>query len=100
VCVGSHSHGLIVKGTVRAVEPGTWAVVDFGAGASCNLFHKCDDFRKYGAPPPAEFYGIVDKMTDRGNGILAVHNSCPYKWPPGIGERVFLYLKTCTKNHC
>jgi PKD repeat protein len=102
VCQGSgSSHPLIIKGTVVAVEPGNWAIVDFGAGHNCgNTYHKCDDFRKWGVSPPAEFYGIVDKMTDRGNGIMGVHNACPYKWPPAIGERVFVFYKNCRQNHC
>lgn len=99
VCQGSGgSHTTIVKGVVVAVEPGNWAIVNFGQGASCeSLWHKCDDFRRLS---PENFYGIVDKMTDRGNGILGVHNSCPYRWPPQVGERVFIYYKTCSQNHC
>lgn len=98
-CAGSgHAHQSIIKGRVVAVEAGQWAIVDFGAGHSCaNVWHKCDDFRRLN---PEGFYGIVDKMTDRGNGVLAVHNSCPYRWPPSVGEQVFIYYKTCSINHC
>jgi len=99
VCQGKGSgHGSIIKGTVVAVEPGNWAIVDFGAGHNCgNTWHKCDDFRRLS---PEGFYGIVDKMTDRGKGILAVHNACPFRWPPQVGERVFLIYKTCSQNYC
>lgn len=98
-CSGSgHSHQTIIKGRVVAVEAGQWAIVDFGAGHTCaNTWHKCDDFRRLN---PEGFYGIVDKMTDRGNGVLAVHNACPYRWPPSVGESVFIYYKTCSINHC
>src|SRR5262249_10663126 len=99
VCSGSgHSHQTIIKGRVVAVESGNWAVTSFGAGHTCaNTWHKCDDFRRLS---PEGFYGIVDKMEDRGNGVLAVHNSCPYRWPPSVGEGVFIYYKTCSQNHC
>ena len=95
---GGGGHQTIIKGTVVAVESGQWAIVDFGSGAHCgNTYHRCDDFRRLS---PESFYGIVDKMTDRGNGILGVHNSCPFRWPPSVGERVFIYYKTCSQNHC
>jgi PKD repeat protein len=102
VCQGNGGgHSAIIRGTVINVEPGSWAIVDFGAGHNCgNTWHKCDDFRKWGVGPPAEFFGIVDKMVDRGNGVLAVHNACPYRWPPAKGEKVFVYFKTCRQNHC
>lgn len=98
VCTrGTGAHRLIF-GRVVAVEPGNWAVTAFGAGHNCgNTFHKCDDYRR---ADPENFYGIVDSMKDRGNGILAVHNKCPYRWPPAVGEKVFLIYKTCTQNHC
>lgn len=99
VCPGNGgNHQNIIKGRVVAVEPGQWAIVNFGGGHNCsNTWHKCDDFRKL---RPEGFYGIVDKMTDRGNGVMGVHNSCPYRWPPSVGEEVFVYLKTCQQNHC
>lgn len=99
VCAGNGgNHQTIIKGRVIAVEAGNWAVVSFGSGYSCaNTWHKCDDFRRLS---PEGFYGIVDKMTDRGNGVLAVHNACPYRWPPAVGEGVFVYYKTCQQNHC
>jgi PKD repeat protein len=99
LCAGNGGgHQTIIKGRVVAVEPEQWAIVDFGAGNSCeNVWHKCDDFRRLS---PEGFYGIVDKMTDRGDGVLGVHNSCPYRWPPQVGERVFVYYKTCSQNHC
>jgi PKD repeat protein len=102
VCAGSgSSHPLIIKGTVVAVEPGQWAVTDFGPGHNCsNTWHRCDDYRIWGGQGVGEFFGIIDKMTDRGNGVLAVHNSCPYRWPPYVGQRTFVYYKTCAKNHC
>jgi PKD repeat protein len=99
VCAGNGGgHQTIIKGGVVAVEPNNWAITDFGSGATCNnTWHKCDDFRRL---DPEGFYGIVDKMTDRGNGVLGVHNSCPYRWPPQVGERVFIYYKSCAINHC
>lgn len=99
VCAGNGGgHASIIRGRVVAVEAGQWAIVNFGSGHSCaNTWHKCDDFRRLN---PEGFYGIVDKMTDRGNGVLAVHNSCPYRWPPSVGEGVFIYFKTCSINHC
>jgi len=98
VCTRSGNHSTFVRGRVVAVESGNWAIVNFGGGHNCaNTFHKCDDFRRQS---PENFYGIVDKMTDRGNGIMGVHNSCPYRWPPAVGEAVFLYFKTCQQNHC
>ncbi len=102
VCQGKGGgHAQIVRGKVVAVEPGNWAIVDFGAGHNCgNTWHKCDDFRKTGGVGNREFFGIVDKMTDRGNGIMGVHNACPLFWPPGVGDHVFLYYKTCAQNHC
>ena len=102
VCAGNGSgHPAILRGKVLAIEPGNWAVVNFGRGASCKShWHKCDDFRKWGADGLQEFFGIAAKMVDRGNGILAVQNACPLKWPPAVGEDVFLYFKTCQQNHC
>lgn len=99
VCAGNGgNHQTIIKGRVVAVEANNWAITDFGPGATCaNTWHRCDDYRRLS---PEGFYGIVDKMTDRGNGILGVHNSCPYRWPPQVGERTFIYYKTCTQNHC
>lgn len=98
-CQGNGSnHTTIIKGKVIAVEPGNWVIVDFGGGHDChNTWHKCDDYRRW---DPEGFYGIIDKMTDRGNGVLAVHNSCPLHWPPHVGEIDFVYYKTCTQNHC
>lgn len=94
---GTGAHRLIF-GRVVAVESGNWAVTSFGAGRNCgNTFHKCDDYRR---AEPENFYGIVDEMKDRGNGILVVHNKCPHRWPPAIGEKVFLIYKTCKQNHC
>jgi PKD repeat protein len=99
ICQGSGvHHPLVVRGKVVAVEPGQWAIVNFGANGSCNkVWHKCDDFRKY---RPEGFYGIVDKMAERGGGIMAVHNKCPLHWPPSVGEEVFVIWKTCAQNYC
>jgi PKD repeat protein len=99
VCAGNgSSHQTIIKGRIVAVEPNNWAITDFGQGATCaNTYHRCDDFRRL---DPENFYGIVDKMTDRGNGVLGVHNACPYRWPPQVGERVFIYYKSCSINYC
>jgi PKD repeat protein len=99
LCAGNGgNHQTIIKGRVVAVEANNWAITDFGQGATCqNTYHKCDDFRRLS---PEGFYGIVDKMTDRGNGILGVHNACPYRWPPQVGERVFIYYKSCAINYC
>jgi PKD repeat protein len=101
-CAGNGSgHPGILRGDVVAIEPGGWAVVDFGRDASCRThWHKCDDFRKWGADGLQEFFGIAAKMQDRGNGILAVNVACPLRWPPSVGEEVFLYYKTCQQNHC
>jgi PKD repeat protein len=101
-CAGNGGgHNPILRGDVIALEAGNWAVVDFGGNASCRShWHKCDDFRKWGAHGLQEFFGIVGKMQDRGNGVLAVQVACPLRWPPAIGEEVFVYYKTCQQNHC
>ena len=101
-CAGNGSkHTPFLRGDVLSVEPGGWAVVDFGAGATCKShWHKCDDFRKWGADGLQEFFGVAAKMQDRGNGILAVQVACPLRWPPSVGEEVYLYYKTCQQNHC
>jgi len=101
-CGGNGSgHPSILKGDVVALEAGNWAVVDFGRDASCRShWHKCDDFRKWGASGLQEFFGIAAKMQDRGNGVLAVQVACPLRWPPAVGDEVFLYYKTCNQNHC
>jgi len=96
-CQRGGNHPTFIRGVIVAVEPGQWAITNFGPGRTCaNTFHRCDDFRRLS---PENFYGIIDKMTYRGNGVFAVHNSCPYRWPPKIGERVFIYYKPCS-NHC
>ncbi len=103
VCPGRSAggHAAILRGEVIGVEPGNWAVVDFGRGATCEThWNICDDFRKWGEEGTKEFFGIVSGMKDRGNGILVVRNSCPLRWPPAIGDEVFLYYKTCNQNSC
>jgi len=99
-CGGNGSgHPAILRGDVIAME-GNWAVIDFGRSASCRShWHKCDDLRKWGASGLQEFYGIVGKMQDRGDGILAVQVACPLRLPV-TGDEVFLYFKTCQQNHC
>jgi PKD repeat protein len=100
-CAGNGGgHTPILRGDVIALEAGNWAVVDFGGNASCRShWHKCDDLRKWGASGLQEFFGIVGKMQDRGNGILAVQVACPLRLP-AAGDKVFLYYKTCQQNHC
>jgi PKD repeat protein len=102
VCSGRGGrHPTFLRGEVVSVEPGNWAIVDFGAGANCNShWNRCDDFRRWGVHGLKEFFGIVDAMKDRGNGLLAVKNICPLNWPPVKGEEVFLIYKTCNQNSC
>lgn len=87
----------ILFGTVVGVE-GRDAIVRFPSGSTCsNSFYYCGDFRK---ADPEGFYGIVHKMSQLSDGTFRVTNDCPFRWPPGIGERVFLYWKSCSINYC
>jgi hypothetical protein len=49
---------------------------------------------------PENFYGIVKSMSDLGDGTFRVFNDCPFRWPPPVGEEVFLIWKTCSQNFC
>ena len=90
------NNGLIF-GTVVGVD-GLNAIVRLPAGSTCaNSFYMCGDMRRAN---PEQFRGIIKKMVDLGNGTFSVFNDCPFKWPPDIGEEVFLYYKTCSENFC
>ncbi len=87
----------LIYGTVVSVS-GFNATVQFPSDTTCsNAFYKCGDMRK---ASPENFYGIVRQMTDLGNGKFSVYNDCPYRWPPTVGETVFLIYKTCSNNFC
>lgn len=86
-----------IFGTVIGVQ-GFDAIVQLPAGSTCaNSFYKCGDMRRAN---PEQFRGIIKSMSDRGNNVFSVYNDCPFIWPPAIGERVFLYFKTCAQNYC
>jgi chitodextrinase len=92
----SRNNGLIF-GTVVDVQ-GNNAIVRFPSGTSCsNAYYHCGDMRKAN---PENFYGIIRSMRDLGNGTFSIENDCPFRWPPAIGEDVFLIYKTCSENHC
>ena len=86
-----------IYGTVLSVE-GSNAIVQLDSGATCaNSYYRCGDMRR---AEPEQFRGIIHAMEDRGNGVFSIFNDCPFKWPPDIGERVFLYYKSCSDNYC
>jgi PKD repeat protein len=96
---GAPDRGLIY-GTVVAVD-GFNAIVQFPADATCaNTFYKCGDMRLTGATGLKEFFGIIQSMTDLGNGKFSIYNQCPVNWPPQIGANVFLIWKSCSNNFC
>ena len=99
VCpTGSKDRGLLY-GTVIAVEPGNIAIVRLDKeNSTCeNSFYKCGDMRD--GQVDLDFYGIISEMTDLGGHTFRVKNDCPFKWPPKIGRRVFLFWKSCA-NVC
>ena len=86
-----------IYGTVVGVQ-GLNAIVRLPAGSTCaNSFYNCGDMRR---ASPEQFRGIIHGMSDLGNGTFSIFNDCPFRWPPAIGERVFLYWKTCAANYC
>src|SRR5262249_47150566 len=86
-----------IYGTVVGVD-GNNAIVRLPAGSTCaNSYYYCGDMRR---ASPEQFRGIIHAMWDNGDGTFSIFNDCPYKWPPDIGEKVFLYWKTCSANHC
>lgn len=96
-CTSPASDRGLIFGNVLSVE-GSNAIVQLPAGSTCaNSYYRCGDMRR---AEPEQFRGIIHAMEDRGNGVFSVFNDCPYKWPPDIGERVFLYYKTCAENYC
>ena len=87
----------LIFGTIIDVE-GSNAIIRLPEGSTCaNSFYRCGDMRR---ADPEQFRGIIKKMEDRGNNVFSVFNDCPFKWPPEIGERDFLYYKTCAQNFC
>jgi PKD repeat protein len=93
---GAPNRGLIF-GSVVGVD-GFNAIVQFPSDSTCaNTFYKCGDMRK---ASPENFYGIITQMTDLGGGKFSIYNNCPFRWPPPVGEQVFLIYKTCSKNFC
>jgi chitodextrinase len=96
-CTQPSTNNGLIFGTVVDVE-GNNAIVQFPAGTSCsNAFYRCGDMRK---ADPENFYGIIRSMRNLGNGRFSIENDCPFRWPPTIGEEVFLIYKTCSENHC
>ncbi len=93
------NHGTLY-GTVIAVEPGNNAIVRLDRnGSTCkNSAYLCGDMRD--AQVDFCFFGVITEIADRGNDVFRVKNSCPYRWPPKIGHRVFLFHKRCDKNGC
>ena len=87
-------------GTVIGVEPGNNAIVllDKTNTTCANAFYYCGDMRD--GAVDLDFYGIIHEMGYRGNHTFRVKNDCPFKWPPKIGARVFLFWKSCDKNFC
>jgi PKD repeat protein len=99
-CTNGASDRGLIYGTVVGVD-GFNAIVQFPADATCaNTFYKCGDLRLSGASGLAEFFGIVQAMTDLGNGKFSIYNTCPVNWPPQIGASVFLIYKSCSNNFC
>jgi hypothetical protein len=96
-CTKPASNRGLIYGTVIAVE-GNNAIVRLDPGATCsNSYYHCGDMRR---ASPEEFRGIIHRMSDLGNGVFSVFNDCPFRWPPAIGEQVFLYWKSCSQNFC
>jgi len=96
-CKSPAKNNGLIFGTVVGVD-GLNAIVRLPAGSTCaNSFYMCGDMRRAN---PEQFRGIIKKMVDLGNGTFSIFNDCPFKWPPDIGEEVFLYYKTCAENHC
>jgi PKD repeat protein len=86
-----------IYGTVIGVQ-GLNAIVQLPAGSTCaNSYYHCGDMRR---ASPEEFRGIIHGMSDLGNYRFSIFNDCPFRWPPAIGERVFLYWKSCSQNFC
>jgi PKD domain len=86
-----------IFGTVVDVQ-GFNAIVQLPAGSTCaNSYYHCGDMRRAN---PEQFRGIIHAMSDLGNGKFSIFNDCPFRWPPAIGETVFLYYKTCSQNFC
>jgi PKD repeat protein len=87
----------LIFGTIIDVE-GPNAIIRLPEGSTCaNSFYMCGDMRR---ASPEQFRGIIKKMEDRGGNVFSVFNDCPFKWPPEIGERDFLYYKRCSENYC
>ncbi len=96
-CTSPAQNRGFIYGTVIGVR-GQWAIVQLPAGSTCgNSFYKCGDMRRAN---PEQFRGIIKAMKDVGNNIFEIYNDCPFIWPPAIGERVFLYWKSCATNYC
>jgi hypothetical protein len=88
----------LIFGTVVGVE-GFDAIVQLPAGSTCaNSFYYCGDMRR--SEPTEQFRGIIKRMRSLGSSEFAIFNDCPFKWPPAIGEREFLYWKRCSENYC
>ena len=97
LCTNPSKNNGLIFGTVVGVE-GNNAIVRFPSGTSCsNAYYHCGDMRK---ADPENFYGIIRSMRDLGDGTFSIENDCPFRWPPAIGEDVFLIYKTCSENHC
>jgi chitodextrinase len=96
-CTNPAPNNGLIFGTVVGVD-GKNAIVRLPAGSTCaNSYYYCGDMRR---ASPEQFRGIIHAMTDNGDGTFSVFNDCPFQWPPDIGEKVFLYWKTCAQNHC
>ena len=99
-CTTAAKDSGFIYGTVLGVN-GLNAIVQLPAGSTCaNSYYKCGDMRLVGGVGIKEFFGIIHGMTDLGNGKFSIFNDCPANWPPAIGDKVFLYWKTCAKNYC
>lgn len=86
-----------IYGTVVGVN-GYDAITQLPAGSTCaNSYYYCGDMRR---ADPEQFRGIIHGMKDLGGAKFAIFNDCPYRWPPAIGERDFLYWKSCAVNYC
>jgi len=100
VCTVAAPDNGFIYGTVVGVS-GFNAIVQLPAGSTCaNSYYKCGDMRLKGATGLKEFFGIIKGMTDLGNSKFSIYNACPANWPPAIGDKVFLYYKTCAANFC
>jgi PKD repeat protein len=100
LCTKPAKNNGFIYGNVVGVT-GNWAIVQLPAGSTCaNSFYYCGDMRLAGATGLKEFFGIIKSMKDLGNGKFMIFNDCPANWPPAIGDKVFLYYKTCAVNHC